>query len=62
MFCRLTAVLAFGCVTATAAEPKPVSEFTTTDPKKMSQEEPECIKIEPNKFRGEWNYKIIPAK
>jgi hypothetical protein len=35
MLCRLAAVLAFGWATATAAEPKPVSEFTTTDPKKV---------------------------
>ena len=28
-------MLALGCATASAAEPKPTSEFTTTDPKKV---------------------------
>jgi hypothetical protein len=32
---RFAAVLALGCATASAAEPKPTSEFTTTDPKKV---------------------------
>ena len=32
---RFAAVLALGVATASAAEPKPTSEFTTTDPKKV---------------------------
>src|SRR2546428_6925394 len=32
---QFVAVLALGCTAALAAEPKPTSEFTTTDPKKV---------------------------
>jgi len=32
---QFAAVLALGCATASATQPKPTSEFTTTDPKKV---------------------------
>ena len=44
---RIAAVLAIGVITAAAAEPKPASEFTTTDPKKVKILEDSSLEKDP---------------
>ena len=43
----IAAVLALGVISASAAEPKPESEFTTTDPKKVRILEDSALEKEP---------------